>query len=187
MKIVLLGDSIRMGYGPDVEKYFRERGYDFYQPKDNCRFVKYFLRFIFDEKENLKDADIIHFNIGHWDLCQLFKDMGDNETFSSLEEYREGLIRITELLLTITPNVIFATTTPVRPENIHNDNKVIDKFNDVATDVMTSFGVRVNDLNGLLRNDIYKYICDDQIHLSEDGIIKCSEQVISSIEEMIKH
>lgn len=186
MKIVLLGDSIKMGYEKEVEKHFRERGFDYYSPTDNCRFVKYFLRFLFDEKENLKDADVIHFNIGHWDLCQLFKDRGDNGTFSTLEEYKEGLIRITELLLKITPKLIFATTTPVRPENPYNDNKVIDKFNDIATDVMTSYGVKVNDLNSLLRDDIYKYICDDNIHLSEDGIAKCAEQVISSIEEMIK-
>ena len=48
------------------------RGFDFYQPEDNCRFAKYFLRMLFDYKETFKGADIIHFNIGHWDLCQLY-------------------------------------------------------------------------------------------------------------------
>ena len=71
MKIVLLGDSIRMGYAKRVENHFRNKGYDFYQPQDNCKYSKYLLRMLFDEKENLKDADIIHFNIGHWDICQL--------------------------------------------------------------------------------------------------------------------
>lgn len=169
-----------MGYGPDVEKYFKSKGFDFYQPEDNCRFAKYFLRMLFDYKETFKDADVIHFNIGHWDLCQLYDD---NETFSSLEEYENNLRRITKMLLEITPNVIFATTTPVRPENPYNDNNVIDEFNRVALKVMNEFGVTINDLNALLRNDIYGNIDPDLIHLSTKGIDKCAKQVIKYIEE----
>ena len=183
MKIVLMGDSLRMGYGPSVEEYFKNAGYDFYQPKDNCRFAKYFLRMLFDEKEILKDADIIHFNIGHWDLCQLYDD---KETFSSIEEYRNNLIRIVKLLLQITPKLIFATTTPVRLENPYNDNKIIDEFNNVAVAVMKEYGVQINDLNSLLRDDIYGNICEDNIHLSDRGVIKCRDQVIKSIENLIK-
>lgn len=177
-----MGDSIRMGYGPDVEAYFKNAGYDFYQPQDNCRFAKYFLRMLFDDKEILKDADIIYFNIGHWDLCQLYSD---KETFSSIEEYRNNLIRIVKLLFEITPKLIFATTTPVRPENPYNDNKVIDEFNNVATSVMKEYGVIVDDLNGLLRDDIYGNICEDNIHLSEQGIAKCRDKAIKSIERLI--
>lgn len=175
-----MGDSIRMNYGPKVETYFKSRGFDFYQPEDNCRFAKYFLRMLFDNKEIFKDADVIHFNIGHWDLCQLYDD---KETFSSLEEYENNLRRITKMLLEITPNVIFATTTPVRPENPYNDNNVIDEFNRVASKVMNEFGVTINDLNTLLRNDIYGNINPDLIHLSTEGIDKCTKQVIKYIEE----
>lgn len=184
MKIVLLGDSIRMGYGPEVEKYFKDKGFEFYQPQDNCRFAKYFLRMLFDYKDSIKDADVIHFNIGHWDLCQLFDD---KETFSTKEEYKNNLLRITKMLLQITPNVIFATTTPVRPENPHNDNKVIDEFNQIAIGVMSEYGVVVDDLNTLLKDDIYNNICDDLIHLSNQGIEKCKKQVIQYIEEAIKN
>lgn len=183
MKIILLGDSIRMGYGPDVEKYFKAKGFDFYQPQDNCRYSKYLLRMLYDYKDIFKDADVIHFNAGHWDVCQLFDD---KKTFSSIEEYRENLRRITKLLLEITPKVIFATTTPVRLEHPRNDNKTIDEFNRVAIEVMNEFGVRVNDLNALLREDIYSNICEDLTHLSEQGKDKCAKQVISFIEEEIK-
>ena len=183
MKILLLGDSIRMCHGPIVEKYFKDKGFEFYQPEDNCRYSKYLLRMLYDYKDAFKDADIIHFNVGHWDLCQLFED---KETFSSLEEYKNNLRRITKMLLEITSNVIFATTTPVRPENPHNDNKIIDEFNRVAVEAMNEYGVMVNDLNALLRDDIYGNICDDLIHLSEQGKEKCAKQVIQFIEEEIK-
>ena len=184
MKILLLGDSIRMGYGPEVEKYFLGKGYDFYQPQENCKFAKHFLRMLFDYKDTFKDADVIHFNIGHWDLCQLFDD---KETFSTKEEYKSNLLKITKMLLKITPKVIFATTTPVRPENPYNDNKVIDEFNKIAIDVMKECGVKVNDLNALLRDDIYGNITKDLIHLSEQGIEKCKKQVIQYIEDAIKN
>ena len=183
MKIVLLGDSIRIGYSPFVESYFKHKGYDFYAPEDNCRFAKYFLRLLFDQKEQLKDANVIHFNIGHWDLCQLFDD---KETFSSIEEYRANLTRIVKELKKITPKIIFATTTPVRKENPHNDNKIIDEFNKVALEIMKENNVLVNDLNSLLKDDIYRYICDDLIHLNDVGKKKCGEQVIRIIEQTIK-
>ena len=183
MKIVLLGDSIRLGYGPLVEKHFKDKGFDFYQPGDNCRFVKYLLRMLFDEKENLKDADIIQFNVGHWDICQLYED---KKPFSSKEEFKENLIRVTKILLSITPNVIFALTTPVRYENPYNDNKITDEYNELAKEVMKELGVKVNDLNSLLKGDIYKYICEDLIHLTDEGKEKCANATIKMMEEMIK-
>lgn len=183
MKIVVLGDSIRMGYAPEVEKYFKSKGYDFYQPQDNCRFIKYLLRVLFDDREIIKDADVIQFNAGHWDICQLYDD---KLPFSSKEEFKENLIRVTKILLKITPKVIFATTTPVRLENPYNDNKVIDEYNQIAIDVMKEYGITINDLNSLLKKDIYRYICDDNIHLSEEGIEACKKQTIRYIEEALK-
>ena len=181
MKIVLLGDSIRLiGYGPIVEKYFKEKGYDVYQPEDNCRFTKYFLRLLFDKKEQIQDADVIHFNVGKWDLCRLFDD---KETFSTIEEYRNNLIRITKILLSITPKLIFATSTPVRKEQPHEDNKTIEEFNRVAVEVMKSFNIPINDLYTLLKDDIYDNICEDCMHLSEHGKERCAKQVIRYIEE----
>ena len=183
MKIVLLGDSIRLGYAPEVGKYFKEKGYDFYHPEDNCRFIKYLLRMLFDEYEKIKDADVIQFNAGHWDICQLFED---KLPFSSREEYIENLTRVIKILLKITPKVIFATTTPVRPENPYNDNKVIDEYNKIAIDLMKEYGIKVNDLNSLLKLDIYRYVSEDNLHLSEEGFAECAKQTIQCIEEMIK-
>lgn len=171
-----------MNYGAIPEAYFVSKRYSFYQPQDNCRFAKYFLRMLFDYKELFKDADVIHFNIGHWDLCQLFDD---KETFSSLEEYKNNLIKIVNELKKITPKIIFATTTPVRENHPHNDNKIIDKFNEVACEVMKENKVIINDLNSLVRKDINRYICDDLIHLTSEGKKKCGEQVIKFIEQAI--
>ena len=56
IKVALLGDSIRqIGYGTKVPELLG-CDYSVFQPEDNCRFAKYTLRMLFDERENLKDC-----------------------------------------------------------------------------------------------------------------------------------
>ena len=100
--------------------------YEVFQPADNCRFAKYTLRGIFEWKEEMKDCEVIHWNNGLWDVCDLFND---GVLFSTDEEYVENILRIARLLKQITPNVIFATTTPVHPQHPHNKNSDIQRFN----------------------------------------------------------
>ena len=65
-KVTLLGDSIRMiGYGPKVPQMLGDE-YEVFQPDDNCRFVKYTLRGLFDWQDIIKGADVIHWNNGLW-------------------------------------------------------------------------------------------------------------------------
>ena len=111
-KVALLGDSIRLyGYGRIVPKLLKGKAAVF-QPKENCKFAKNLLRFLFDLKEDLKDCDVIHFNCGLWDVANI---VGDGLLFSTDEEYVQNVLRIAKALLRITPKVIFATTTPSTP------------------------------------------------------------------------
>ena len=72
-KVVLLGDSIRLiGYGKRVEELLGDQC-TVWQPEDNCRFSKYTLRMLFDEQQNIKDADVIHWNNGLWDACDILE------------------------------------------------------------------------------------------------------------------
>nr|MBO4517517.1 SGNH/GDSL hydrolase family protein [Clostridia bacterium] len=177
-KVALLGDSIRqIGYGLKVPELLGKE-YEVFQPEDNCRFVKYTLRMMFDLLQNIKDCDIIHWNNGLWDICRLFED---GEPFTSEQEYVENMIRVATILKGITPNVIFATTTPVRKENPYNRNEDIDRYNALVVPKLKEMGFVINDLNGLIRNDIEKYICDDLIHLTEVGKDICAEQVVRCI------
>ena len=123
-KVWLLGDSIRMiGYGTKVPEMLGE-DYDVHQSEDNGRFAKYTLRFLFDFREDMKNTDIIHWNNGLWDTSTgLFDDGG--QPFTNENEYVENMLRIARELLKITPNVIFATTTPVHPEYPYNSQDKI--------------------------------------------------------------
>ena len=188
MKVTLLGDSIRIGVGNVIPGYGRRVAellspeFEVYQPPENCRFAKYTLRMLFDHAEAMKGSRIVHFNVGHWDICNLFGD----GSFSSEDEYVENVVRIARILKSRHDIVIFATTTPVRDENIQNKNSVVDRFNAIAVEALQKEGVIINDLNSLLVGDKMRYIADDKIHLSEEAVEICAHAVADKIREAAK-
>ena len=181
-KVVLLGDSIRLiGYGPLVPEMLGP-DYEVFQSEDNCRFAKYTLRCLFDWREQIQDADIIHWNNGLWDTSTgLFDDGG--KPFTDEAEYVNNMLRVASELLKITPNVIFATTTPVHPQYPYNSNEVICRYNAALTPKLQAMGIRINDLHSIIAQDIPGNICEDQIHLSAAGAKACAEQVVRMIKE----
>ncbi len=181
-KVVLLGDSIRLiGYGPLVPALLGPE-YTVYQPEDNCRFVKYTLRCLFDLRSELSGADVIHWNNGLWDVStNLFDDGG--RSFTDEDEYVSNMLRVAGELLKITPNVIFATTTPVHPDYPYNSTDRICRYNALLVPQLQALGVRINDLHTTVAANIPAYICDDLIHLSPAGAEVCAEQVAQAIRE----
>lgn len=180
-KVTLLGDSIRqIGYGTKVPALLGE-GYEVFQPEENCRFVKYTLRMLFDYREQIEGSDIIHWNNGLWDIpTGLFED---GEPFTDIEEYVKNMLRVAKQLKSLGKRIIFATTTPVRPEHPYNKNILIKQYNEAIVPKLQEMGIEINDLYSLVNADVYKYICDDNIHLSEDGIEICSNQIVKLIKE----
>lgn len=183
-KVTLLGDSIRqIGYGTRVPELL---GNDFevFQPEDNCRFAKYTLRMLFDYRKQMEGSSVIHWNNGLWDICELFED----GAFTSYSEYEATMLRIADLLLKITPNVIFATTTPVRDNHPYNDNKLIAEYNAAIVPKLKQKGIIINDLFSLVydrRNELIRP--DDLIHLTAEGIELCAARVAEAIKEVAKN
>ena len=181
IKVTLLGDSIRMiGYGQVVPALLGEN-FDVFQPNDNCRFAKYTLRGLFDWEKEMSGTQIVHWNNGLWDICNLFGD----GLFTSESEYIENMLRIADILITKYDKVIFATTTPVTAQNQYNKNSDIEKYNALIVPLLKEKGIIINDLYQLVSSDIDKYIRkDDNIHLSDEGIKVCAEQVADIIRKV---
>ena len=175
-KVTLLGDSIRLNYEGRVAELLKDE-YTVFRYDDNGRFAQYTLRSLFDYRKDIEGSDVIHWNNGHWDLCDIFGD----GPFTPEDQYVFNIRRVAGLLLRFTPHVIFATTTPVRPENQYNDNNVIRRYNELAVGALKPMGVEINDLNAELSKDIDRYICGDLIHLTHDGIELCAELVAASV------
>ena len=107
-KVVLLGDSIRqIGYGKKVPAMLGD-GYEVWQPTENCRFAQYTLRGMWDWKEHLDGADIVHWNNGLWDVCDLFGD----GPFTDKETYVATMVRVAKILQTKAKKIIL--------DNVHN-------------------------------------------------------------------
>ena len=181
-KVTLLGDSIRAsGYGNVVPELLGEE-YEVYQPNVNGRNAKYTLRCLFDYASQMAGSRIVHWNNGLWDICNLFGD----GTFSTEDEYVTTMLRIADILLSRYDKVIFATTTPVSPQNIYNDNKDIQRFNALIVPKLQEKGVIINDLYTPVATDIEKYICEDLIHLSQAGVELCAGLVADAVRQAAK-
>ena len=179
VNVTLLGDSIRMiGYGPVVPKLLGD-GYKVWQPGENCRFAQYTLRGLYDWRDAMKDTQIVHWNNGLWDACDIFPE--DRGLFTPLDFYVSTMIRIGRILTARYRKVIFATTTPVRIENPNNKTTWVDEYNAAIVPELKKLGIEINDIGSAVKADINRYICSDLIHLSEEGINLCAGMTADSI------
>lgn len=181
-KLILLGDSIRMiGYGTKVPEILKDE-FETWQPADNGRFSKYTLRYVsYEWVANMKDADIIHWNNGLWDV----NDLGDG-VFTSKEEYVANMTRIADHLLKIGKKVIFATTTPVNEPCEGHSNERIEEYNKLIVPLLKEKGIIINDLYSVVYPHRHEYLRDDRLHLAEGAIDACTEATVKVIREVAK-
>lgn len=84
--LLLIGDSIRMGYDKSVKKTLEEKANVIF-PADNCRFASY-VEYLGDVKR--EDIDVIHWNAGLWDCLRMF----DEEPQTPIDIYAYYIERI---------------------------------------------------------------------------------------------
>ena len=176
-KIALLGDSIRMGYAPGTIALLGEE-FSCISPTDNCRFAKYTERMVYDMRQKLSGCDVIHWNNGLWDACELWGD----GPFTAEDEYVEAMVRVAKRLLGMTKTLIFATTTPVRPDAPTDRNAYIERFNALVVPRLRALGVVINDLHTVIAANVPAYIRDDdKIHLTAEGAAVAAQCVADII------
>lgn len=181
-KVLLIGDSIRLGYRGEVAKLLEGEA-QIQGPDDNCRFSAYTL-FNVAQWATDSDYDVIQWNNGQWDTCY----MTDGKIHTPLDMYLEYQERIAGILLKQTRRLVFATTTPVWPEMFDTasrnprKNEDICEYNLAAAEMLSSMGVGINDLHACVATDIKKYISDDMVHLTDVGNQLCAKRVADMIE-----
>ncbi|MEZ4969269.1 MAG: SGNH/GDSL hydrolase family protein [Flavobacteriaceae bacterium] len=152
-RILIVGDSISIGYTPFVKEYFSDRAVVMHNP-GNAQHTGTGL----DSIANwIGDGnwDIIQFNWGLWDLCYRSRDVKEplkrdklnGKVTNSLGDYTLNLDSIVSVLREKTKaKLIFVTTTSV-PENEpgrYQDDVL--KYNDAARSIMKEHAVLVNDI-----------------------------------------
>ena len=191
-KIILLGDSIRMGYDKYV-KMALEGEAEVFSPTENCRFTQYMLRFLHKWVADSgfgKDTDLVHFNVGLWDVIQIMYD----EPITPIDVYEQYLHRICKRIRECCPKakVIFATSTPIHQANYESvkhefwrSNETIKAYNAVAVKVMKEHGIEVNDLYALMEGAPDHYFSDRTHYYTKDGTRLLTEQVLATIENTL--
>lgn len=184
-KVLLLGDSIRMGYDEYVQMAFDGIA-EIYYPNDNGRFAAYTLRALTIWKNDHQwptDFDLIHWNVGLWDcLTQL-----DGKELTQLSVYQSYLPRIHAALQRLWPNAkqVFATSTAVQEHLfgiLTRKNCVTEEYNRAAVEALEPLGVGINDLYNLTRQFPESYFSDSTHLNTKEGMEPVVNQVIARIE-----
>lgn len=188
-KIVLIGDSIRMGYDKYVKDALEGTAHVFYPP-ENCRFAEYVLRYAHDWKKSGEwgdDVDLVHWNAGLWDALELFGD----EPLSSLSYYGQAIARIDKRLRMLFPSakIVFATSTNVCEEMSNPDftrhNSTIEKYNARALEALLGTGTVINDLYSLTATFPRSYRSDWVHFYTPEGTERIGGRVLSVICEQL--
>lgn len=184
-KIVLIGDSIRMGY----DKYVKEalsNVAEVYYPEENCKFAEYVLRYAHEWKKNLgwpDDVDLVHWNAGLWDALELFGD----EPLTTFDYYEHAIKRIDKRLRQIFPKakIIFATSTAVIEEwanpDFYRHNETIKKYNEVAKRALADTDTVINDLWDITKSAPESYHSDWVHYYTQKGTELIGNKVLAHI------
>lgn len=185
-KVVLLGDSIRLGY----EKYVKdslEGVAEVYSPEDNCRFTFWLMRYLrslVGPDGIPADADLVVWNAGLWDVARL---VGDDQTLTPPDTYALMIKRLNNYLRVIFPKakMIFCTNTNVQEEkymgNLYRKNSDIKQFNALALEALKDTDTVINDLYSLTEN-IPDDCRSDMTHFNtEQGVRMIGGKVLAVI------
>ena len=169
--IVLIGDSIRMGYQDHVVSQLAGR-VEVWAPEENGGDSRNVLAHL-DQWVFSRQPDLVHVNCGLHDLKRAF----GAKSSVPLDEY-EGNVRqiLQKLQRELDGVVVWATTTPV-DENWHHQNKGFDRleadveaYNAAAHAVAEDIGVPIDDLFAVVeREGKARLLTQDGVHFTEEG------------------
>lgn len=185
--VVLIGDSIRMGYEATVRAELPNL--DIWSPEQNGGDSENILKHL-DKWTKAHTPQIIHINCG---LHDLKKDFETGTAQVPLEKYRNNITQILTALQNETEaTLIWALTTPVN-ETWHHERKGFDRFeadvlsyNQVAQEICKTLKIPVNDLYGIIqdagRDNLLK---PDGVHFDEPGCQLLGKAVAKMIQSQI--
>jgi hypothetical protein len=183
-KVVLIGDSIRMGYQPLVQSKATE--FEVWGPAANCRHslcaLENFQQWVADQT-----PDIVHCNFGIHDAS--IQPDGDHQIL--LPQYRLSLQRfISKIQLLPGTRMIWGTTTPLYTAQPDvpmaawpvREAAELDIYGAAALEIVTAAGLPVNDLHAaILHHDFSKCLREDGCHMTEFGNEVLSDAVVATL------
>lgn len=188
-KVVLLGDSIRLGYQSTVRELLAGRA-EVWSPEENGQHSTNHLLNI-QEWYIAQQADVIHFNFGLWDCRRILH--GHKQNLVSIDQFTRNLDVIVEAIQQHTKSQpIWATITPViearhraafpNPSEPFRVGADVELYNAASATVLTKRRVVINDLHdSITHRNPHEMIGTDGVHFTEGAYREIGAQVASSI------
>jgi hypothetical protein len=192
-KVLIIGDSISLGYTPFAKEILKEKAIVTHN-NGNAQHSGYGLENI-ENWIQQDDYDIIQFNWGLWDLCYRHPDskvQGNRDKINgtvtfSLEEYQQNLEAIIKVLKEKTDaKLIFVTTSYVPEDEEGRFTKDAQKYNKVAKDVMKKYGIQVNDIYKKSKAIHKKYgQGNNNVHYKKEGYKELGKLITAYLDKEV--
>lgn len=176
-RVLLIGDSISMGYTPRVRELLQGKA-NVHRVPDNAGPTTHGVQFL-ETWLGAEHWDVIHFNFGLHDL----KLMWDGQRQVSPEDYERNLGRIVTRLRQTGAKLIWASTTPVPDTKVNpprSDSDVV-LYNKAAARVMKQNGIEIDDLYGLVKPKLASLQQPANVHFTAEGYSVLAQQVAERI------
>jgi dienelactone hydrolase/lysophospholipase L1-like esterase len=184
-RVVLVGDSIRLGYAPRVAARLEGKAVVVSPPEnggDSANVLAHLDEWVLREK-----PDVVHFNSGLHDLKRAKKDAGYQ---IELDRYAEDLRRIVSRIREGTDAaLVFADTTPIlddrqarRGADFDRTEADVRRYNAAAAAVMGELNVPVHDLHWVVeQGGPEAMLGPDGTHYTDSGSDRLAEAVADCV------
>jgi hypothetical protein len=197
--VLILGDSISIGYTPFVKDLLKYNANVFRpmldnEKPENCagttKGIENIDRWIGDTK-----WDVIHFNFGLHDIKHVDPVTGKNSNNpnhpqqADLKNYRKNMKAIVEKLKATGAKLIFATTTPY-PDEVGGPLRkpgMPKKYNQTAIKIMNLNGIAINNLNAFMKPRMDELQRPNNVHFTPEGYKALAEKVVERIIEALEN
>lgn len=175
-QVLLLGDSLRMGYQSVVSRLLMSEA-TVCGPAENGRWAGYTLNSLRFWIDGMPTPDVVHWNCGLWDLGD---DYNLGRPFSLPEEFISALERTIAVIHKLFPNAKLIMATIMPTDN--PDSGDIESYNEIIKEVAFKHDIPVDDLFPVVKENV-KLIGPDHIHLTKEGYEIVGGKVASVIKE----
>ena len=190
-RVLLIGDSIRMGYAPGVRERLVGRAEIAEIPENGGDSANLLAKLPAWFAAVADDPPVVaHVNCGLHDIKRAY---GSDARQVGLAEYGANVRSVLALLADrMAGKVVWASTTPVLYER-HHARKGFDRFdadvldyNEAAASVAAELGVAVHDLYRVVAHDnVIECVGEDGVHMTERGNALLADHVSKQLHDYV--
>ena len=192
-KVLIIGDSISLGYFPTVKKALANEAEVLHNP-GNAQHTGTGLRLL-DQWLGDQKYDVILFNWGLWDLCyrhpdskvQGQRDKMNGEITYTVDRYEANMEKLVQRLKKTGAKLVFVTTTVIPPDEAGRFEGDEITYNNAAKAIMKKYDVAVCDLHqySIAVHKQYKK-ADGDVHYTAEGYQKLGDYITEAVKKVLE-